>query len=242
MKILNLGCGTKTTSDPRVVNVDWSIYLRVKRNRILRMVGPLFFNAYRLQQFRSLPDNILFHDLSTGIPFESASIDVVYHSHLLEHLDRPVARSFLAEVRRVLKPGGIQRIVVPDLERLCREYLDHVAQCERDGREGEKHDEYIASIIEQCVRKEALGTSKQTSLRRRVENLLLGDARSRGETHQWMYDRTTLTQLLTEAGYRPSRVVTYNESLVLGWNDIGLDLNEFGNEHKPGSLYVEAQA
>jgi hypothetical protein len=72
------------------------------------------------------------HDLSKGIPFESDSVDAVCHSHVLEHLDRPVAGAFLKETLRVLKPGGIYRIVVPDFEFLCREDVMHFdrRQCE----------------------------------------------------------------------------------------------------------------
>lgn len=36
MRILNLGCGSKASSSPDVVNIDWSIALRLKRNRLLR--------------------------------------------------------------------------------------------------------------------------------------------------------------------------------------------------------------
>ena len=32
MLILNLGCGTKVSDDPAVVNIDWSIMLRIRRN------------------------------------------------------------------------------------------------------------------------------------------------------------------------------------------------------------------
>ena len=52
------------------------------------------------------------HDLSKGIPFDDNSVDVVYHSHLLEHIDRKNVPTFLKEIRRVLKPRGIHRIVV----------------------------------------------------------------------------------------------------------------------------------
>jgi predicted SAM-dependent methyltransferase len=37
---------------------------------------------------------------------------------MIEHLDRREARSFLAEARRVLRPGGVLRLAAPDLSRL----------------------------------------------------------------------------------------------------------------------------
>lgn len=241
MKLLNLGCGTKVSHDPRVINIDWSIYLRIKKSRLLRTIAPLFLNGYRLENFNNLSHNIMVYDLSKKVPFESDSIDAVYHSHMLEHLDREVARLFLKEVRKVLKPGGIQRIVVPDFEQVCKEYISHLTDCENAPREAERHNDFIARIIEQSVRKESSGTSRQKPLRRYIENLILGDARKRGETHQWTYDRISLAQLLKELQYKNVTVQAYNTSSIPDWNEIGLDLDEFGNEYKPGSLYMEAE-
>ena len=120
MKILNLGFGTKTNDGPGVVNIDLSILLRINSSGLLSKMAPLILNGERLKKFNDLPENILVHDLSTGIPFDDDTVDVVYHSHVLEHLDRDVARKFLLEVKRVLRPGGIHRIVVPDFEYICR--------------------------------------------------------------------------------------------------------------------------
>lgn len=67
--------------------------------------------------------HVLRADLSRGIPLNDASCQAVYSSHLLEHLRRTDVLPFLAECHRVLTPGGTIRIVVPDLERTCRDYL-----------------------------------------------------------------------------------------------------------------------
>ncbi len=242
MRIVNLGCGTRASAHPDVVNVDWSIYLRLRRNPLLRPLVPIFVRGERLERFRALPSNIVVHNLARSVPFASRSVDVVYHSHLLEHLDRNVAPRFMAEVTRVLKPGGIQRIVVPDLERACRAYLEHLQHCASNEREAEQHDEYVRAIIEQCVRREARGTSQQRPLRRRLENLVLGDARRQGDTHQWMYDRLNLSVLLKSAGFTDVRVCGYTSSEIPRWSEYGLDADEHGREYKPESLYLECRA
>ena len=241
MKILNLGCGTKVSRSPDVVNIDWSIYLRLRKNPILRVMAPHFLRGERLHRFKSLAENILIHNLAKGIPFDSNSVDIVYHSHLLEHLDRDVAKQFLLEVKRVLKPGGIQRIGIPDLERACKAYISHLAVCDENAEEFSKHDLYIAPIIEQSVRREAYGTNQQPPVRRFLQNVFLGDARRRGETHQWMYDRVNLSALLISLGYKNIRIQQYNTSLIPGWNQYGLDLTEFASEYKPESMYIECQ-
>ena len=250
--ILNLGCGTRVSNSPDIVNVDRSLILRLKRaseskvfSRLLTPLLPLFLDGDRLQRFHSYSgNNILIHNLANGIPFESASVDMVYNSHMLEHLDRPVAERFLAEARRVLKPGGIHRIVVPDFEKMCRTYIAHVEYCDanpcRPSDRGDPHDSYIAPIIEQSVRREASGMSRQPWMRRLIEGLLVGDARRRGETHQWMYDRISLKEKLVCAGYEEVRLQDYQSSLLRNWADYGLDVDENGREYKPGSLYMEA--
>lgn len=241
MKILNLGCGSKTSSYPGIINIDWSIMLRIRTHPVLRTIAPLFLNGGRLRRFRALPDNLLVHDFSHGIPFPDANVDVVYHSHVLEHLDRKIAGQFLAECGRVLCPGGIIRIVVPDFERCCRDYLSHVQVCERDGTSAiADHDHYLEPILLQSVRREAYGSSQQKTMRRSIENLLLGDARKRGETHQWMYDRFNLAALLLSSGFVGPVVKSYASSTIPDWENIGLDVNENGSEYKPGSLYMEA--
>lgn len=57
--------------------------------------------------------------------FESGTVDEIYVSHVLEHLgyldEMPQA---LKEFRRVLKAGGRLLLSVPDLEVLCRLFLD----------------------------------------------------------------------------------------------------------------------
>jgi len=241
MKILNLGCGTKVSAKPNVVNIDWSVMLRMKKNPVFRAVAPMVLKGERRARFESLPDNIMVHNLAKGIPFENGSFDAVYHSHILEHLDREVARGFLAEIKRVLKPGGIVRIVVPDLEKACREYLSHVSVSESDASEAGKHDEFVAAILEQSVRREPSGTSRQRPFRRFVENALLGDARRRGETHQWMYDRINLAAFLEQAGFVSPLIQVYDRSQIPEWGDYGLDQDAQGNEYKLESLYIEAR-
>jgi predicted SAM-dependent methyltransferase len=237
MRILNLGCGYKTSDAPEVVNIDWGIYQRLARNPVLRRVAPYVIGPARAERLRRLGDNIVVHDLSKGIPAEDSSVDAVYHSHLLEHLDRPVAEGFMREILRVLRPGGIQRISVPDLEGYVRSYLEHLD----NGGANAEHDAYIAPILEQSVRREAHGTSLQSRPRRIVENLIMGDARKRGETHQWMYDHKNLAALLERTGYTDIRRVDWNVSDIPGWDAYGLDRDEAGGEYKPESLYVEAR-
>lgn len=237
MRVLNIGCGTKTSD--RCVNIDWSPYLRIKKNKFFRALVVPFLNEKRRQRLSLLSDNVMAHDLRKGIPFPDASVDAVYHSHILEHIDREDVLSFQKEIYRALKPRGIQRICVPDLETLARNYLTSLERCRADEAMLGKHDGHIADMFEQCVRRESFGTKHQPPMQRYLENLILGDARKRGETHQWMYDACNLRFILGQAGFQDIATRSFNESDIPDWQSFGLEVDEEGNEYKPGSLYVE---
>jgi len=222
--IYNLGCGTRASAF--CTNVDWSVHLRLRTWRLARLAGS------RRDAIEALPESIVVHDLRRSIPAATGSVDVVYHSHLLEHIERSSVAAFMGEVLRVLRPGGIHRIVVPDLERLATRYLD--------GFGANGHDERVAGMIEQIVRREAAGSSRQSTPRRFLENLLLGDARRRGETHQWMYDRHSLAQLLIRSGFVGPQQVDHGESAIPGWTRMDLDRNGDASPYKSQSLYMEA--
>lgn len=81
-----------------------------------------------------------------GVPLDDGVADFVYHSHVLEHLTREDGERFLRECYRILKPGGILRIAVPDLEDAAREYLRNIARC--DSGESDAIDDLEWSHIE----------------------------------------------------------------------------------------------
>jgi predicted SAM-dependent methyltransferase len=57
----------------------------------------------------------LWLDLRRSLPFPDQSVAVAYCSHTLEHLFPEDALKLLREIRRVLEPDGVARIVVPDV-------------------------------------------------------------------------------------------------------------------------------
>jgi len=233
--ILNLGCGTKTSN--HCVNIDWSPYLWLKRTPVVRAVVPLLLDPRRRARYRELSDSIVAHDLRRGIPFGDESVDAVYHCHVLEHIDRDAVPGFLREIRRVLRPRGIHRIVVPDFGLLARRYVQGLV----DQVDMATHQTHIEDMIEQMVRKQAAGTQQQRPLRRMLERAVLGDARRRGETHQWMYDQATLPALLLAHGFADPTILGFDESAISNWKTIALDTDDAGNQYKPDSLYVECR-
>jgi predicted SAM-dependent methyltransferase len=56
-------------------------------------------------------------DVHAGLPLESDSIDYIASLHALPEMPYPELVPVLTELRRVLKPGGVLRLGLPDLER-----------------------------------------------------------------------------------------------------------------------------
>jgi predicted SAM-dependent methyltransferase len=127
-RYLNLGCGRRFSQDPEWTNID----------------------------LRSSHDRVMAHDLATGIPFPDHTFDAVYHSNMLEHLDRAAAERLLRECCRVLKPGGLCRVGVPDMEDIARVYL---AELERRAAGGpaNRHEWMVIEMIDQMARHEPGG-------------------------------------------------------------------------------------
>lgn len=58
-----------------------------------------------------------------SLPFiDSNTVDTIYCSHAFEYFDRESAPFVLREWRRVLKPGGLLRLCVPDFAALIKVY------------------------------------------------------------------------------------------------------------------------
>ena len=88
-----------------------------------------------------------------GLPFRDGEADACYASHVLEHLTSAVAGQLLAECHRVLRPGGIIRLVVPDLEIIARHYLDLLERADRGESGAEADYEWIMlEMYDQTVR------------------------------------------------------------------------------------------
>jgi SAM-dependent methyltransferase len=231
--LLNLACGTRFHGDWN--NVDFSPYARLSRRPIATFVlrAARVISSERSDTITKMRESITAWDLRHGIPYPDDCFDVVYHSHFLEHLPRDAAEGFLLECKRVLKPGGVIRVVVPDLDYLVERYRGSFT-------DEDLHQDSIAAIFEQMVRTEAACLHGKTGLARVAYKWLRSDPAQTGELHRWMYDRVTLAALLRRCGYANAIVRTASESHLPGWTRWGLDTEQDGTPYKPESLYMEA--
>src|SRR5258707_6927451 len=141
MKYLNLGCGSRYHAHWINIDIDPS------------------------------GEGVIKHDLSQGIPLADASCDAVYHSHSLEHLRQPAALEFMRECYRVMKRGAVVRVAVPDLELICRVYLEKLEQAlKHDWDHADDYDWIILELLDQTVREQSGGGMVGYLSRSRIPN------------------------------------------------------------------------
>ena len=187
MRFLNVGCGSSPT--PGWINYDNSASLRLARHPILvsmlRVLGILSPTQLDFIEFARRTPELRWADARKRVPEPDGTLDALYSSHMLEleHLDRAEAAQFLAEARRVLRPGGVLRISVPDI---------------RIGVERYRAD----GDADRFVDRTTLVASAEKGVAARIRCLATG-----ARHHQWMYDGPSLCRLLEKAGFEEVAVV-----------------------------------
>lgn len=72
-------------------------------------------NDINIFKHKEVGGDVINHNVVNGLPFEDSSVQCIFSSHFIEHLTFEEAINFLKECHRVLRPGGILRIVCPDI-------------------------------------------------------------------------------------------------------------------------------
>ncbi len=123
--------------------------------------------------------------------FEDGSLSHVYADNMIEHVPLAGARVFFQEAHRCLRPGGIIRLVTPDL----REHVELYLQGE-SVVQGPEADEYRAFgvVVEHAV------------------DLLRTPIGEFGHHSGYVYDFETLDAELQRAGFGPARRCELHES------------------------------
>ena len=67
-------------------------------------------------------------DITDLSQFDDGSIEEIYASHTVEHIDNNDVQKTLKGIHRVLKDGGKFYVSVPDMDILCKLYLDSKLQ------------------------------------------------------------------------------------------------------------------
>lgn len=63
-------------------------------------------------------------DLRNPLPYGDNSVDFIFNEHFFEHLTIEESEPIMKDLMRVLKPGGVMRVAMPDLQEIVKAYLN----------------------------------------------------------------------------------------------------------------------
>jgi SAM-dependent methyltransferase len=133
--------------------------------------GPIFNPEWNNLDFISSDPCVIQHDILSGLPFAHQTFDAVYSAHFIEHLTADRARTVMTESRRVLKDGGVLRVVVPDLEFNARLYLQSLEdfRAHRTEQSREHYEWARLNLFEQMVRNKPGGVLAAFLTKRHID-------------------------------------------------------------------------
>src|SRR5262245_5671620 len=138
--------------------------------------------VYRVEEDRYF----IQHHVAEPFPIQDESLDWCYSEHLIEHLPPELGIAWLADMRRLLKPGGFVRVSTPDLRKYAEGYFDPA------GAFYGKHGRRLAEMS---------GDQEKVDRRAYMVNQTFY-----GWGHQWMYDFEEMRHAAVAAGFRPEGV------------------------------------
>jgi len=212
MTLIQIGCGQSPISGWVNYDNSPSVRLAALPPGLIRLAGRLkILDHQSVAYVRFCRSNGISHcDATRHIPWPDASVEAIYSSHMIEHLDRRDAELFLQEARRVLQPGGVIRLSTPGLRQLVEAY----------GVQGQG-DHFIESLFT-CV-------DRPRTLLARVRQAFSGPRH-----HLWLYDEASLCALLERNGFSNATALQPGNTTL---RDPGA-LNLW--ERMAESIYVEA--
>jgi predicted SAM-dependent methyltransferase len=195
---LHLGCELNTPGGWINLDGSWGAWLaKYPRFRAFLKLTRIF---PRHLVEKPWPQDILVHDLNKRLPFASNSLVAIYAAHVLEHLYLTEARRLLQECYRTLEPGGVIRLVVPDLHALILKYIEV--------EPGTENGMNRADVLQ----RELMLREESPHAGRLIYKLYsrLTDFHS----HKWMYDVESLSYYLKETGFISIGPMPPHESLI----------------------------
>lgn len=104
----------------------YNIFVYMRCNNVRKLHIGSGFNIINGWLNGDLIGGNIFLDARKKLPFKSGTFDFIFNDHFLEHLEyRNELSKFLKECIRILKPGGIIGIGVPDTEKILNAYVEN---------------------------------------------------------------------------------------------------------------------
>ena len=169
------------------INFDASPTLRLQKI-------PVFGNLIKPKLNTVFPENVKYGDIIKGLPVKDNSCDGLFCSHTLEHLSLNDFRKALINSYKILKPGGLFRIVMPDLESYAKLYLQEL-------NSGNSNAGFV------FFEHSRLGIVERPRGLKAMATALYGNAH-----HLWLWDFPSLNKELENAGFKNIRRCDFDDS------------------------------
>ncbi len=205
---LNLGCGPNAPVGWLNLDGSWNAWFahHPHLRKFLEAAG-LINATNQGAQWNVKP---IVHDLRKPLPFKDNTFSAVYASHVLEHLYLVEAQQLLAECRRVTKPGGVLRIVVPDLRSMVVDYLH--------GENGDSGP-FPGKISAADLLNDKLGFRKPAPPGGNAVFKFYAIWKD-FHSHKWMYDCVSLIRYLELAGLEEVSEKSFLQSEIPGIEEV----------------------
>ena len=144
---------------------------------------------------------------ATNIRLPDGSCDIVFCSHVFEHIPHTRLPIVLSEINRVLRPGGILRLLTPDLEIIAKAYVeknDDFFRAAKEEDESLRTDLGFGGILMNFI----VSPGQDTVLLNRDMSEFIA-----GYAHLYSYDFTMLNTIMTRLGYSTRKAI-FNDSAV----------------------------
>jgi SAM-dependent methyltransferase len=178
------GCGQSCPAGWENFDASPTLYLQK-----MPIVGSLFRRGAVV-----FPRDVRFGDIVKGLPLADGTVDGIYASHVLEHLPLSDFQLALENTFRLLKPGGVFRLVVPDLESRAKKYLEKLKSGEPESSSW-------------FMRASSLGAEHRRSGLSGLARAIFGNS-----AHLWMWDEGSMTSALKKVGFVDIRRASFNDS------------------------------
>lgn len=145
---------------------------------------------------------------AVNIDLPDEACDVVFCSHVFEHIPHVKLPIVLSEINRVLKPGGILRILTPDLEKIARAYVEKDLKFFEYAKEEDetiRTDLGLGGMLMNFIVSPGQDT---VLLDRGMNNFIAGYA------HLYSYDYEMLSTILQRLGFS-ARKAEFNDSEMI---------------------------
>jgi len=176
----------------RVINpiqLKWHISKFKDIKKINLCGGPVKIEGYTNIDKNNGADIV--YDIKNSIPVESNSIEIIVMSQALNYFTYEECKFVIKEIYRVLIPGGIIRVSLPDLKIFAKAYL-------------ENDTDFLF---------QKLPSGKDRFVGKTIGDKFISEAYYYGD-QKYFFDFGSCAELFHEQGFRHVRQCKYRESII----------------------------